>query len=241
MLTMTLRLPASISFCMASRYLDISGPTVRRPSRSRMAMPSRSLSWISRLMRWRPESAACGEFFRLYTKRGSGVVWRQHANSDRHFDADLGFDGFNGHHFDGVPGAAIEKRAVGTFAGALLAADAEKRIDFDAPERRMIYVGNPIHAVGHRAVGHASGRTRAAGAALGDDGQFLGTLLARRSDALGLGLQLHDIGEHVGIMAQWAGGVPTRAAGSDTEVIRQVRTSWFGINCGSCMMVRSRN
>src|SRR5216683_936359 len=37
--------------------------------------------------------------------------WRR--NLDRHLDADLSFDVFNRHHFDGVPGTAIQERAVG--------------------------------------------------------------------------------------------------------------------------------
>lgn len=51
------------------------------------------------------------------------------------------------HHDDGVPGAAIEKAAVRALAEALLAADAENRIDLYASERRIVLVRNPEHAV----------------------------------------------------------------------------------------------
>ena len=89
-----------------------------------------------------------------------------------------GFHFFDRHHLDGVPGAAIEEGAIGTLAGAFLAADAEHGIDFDVAEGRMILVGHPVHAVGHRAIRHAGGRAGAARAAFRDDGQFLGPFLA---------------------------------------------------------------
>ena len=38
-------------------------------------------------------------------------------------------------HFNGVPRATIEKGAIRAFAYALLATDAQIRIDFDASER----------------------------------------------------------------------------------------------------------
>ena len=56
-----------------------------------------------------------------------------------------GFPVIGRYHFNCIPGAAIEKCAVWSFADALLAANAEIWIDFDASERRMIFVGHPEH------------------------------------------------------------------------------------------------
>jgi hypothetical protein len=55
------------------------------------------------------------------------------------------FPVFRGYHFDGVPGTAVEKRAVGTFADALLTTNAEIRINLDAPEGWVIFIGHPEH------------------------------------------------------------------------------------------------
>ena len=85
-----------------------------------------------------------------------------------------------GNHLDGVPGTAVEKRAVGAFAGAFLAADAEVRIDFDAAEGRMVFVRYPEHAGFYRAVFDTGGRARATRAAIRGDGQYSWLLLARR-------------------------------------------------------------
>src|SRR5712692_4913766 len=111
---------------------------------------------MSRLMVWRSQSAGRfhgHEFLRLYTEPASGNTstagmrkrarWRR--NLDRHLDADLSFDVFNRHHFDGVPGTAIQERAVGALAGAFLAANAQERVDFDASEGRVFIVGDPVH------------------------------------------------------------------------------------------------
>ena len=54
-----------------------------------------------------------------------------------------GFPVVGRNHLDRVPRTAIEKCPVRTFARALLAADAEIRIYFDSPERRMVFIGNP--------------------------------------------------------------------------------------------------
>ena len=99
-------------------------------------------------------------------------------------------------HGDGVPGAAVEEAAVGAFAQALLASDAENRIDCDAAERRIVFVGHPEHAVFDRAVLHAGRRAGASGAALGDHSKLFGLLLARRGKALGLGFKLELVGHH---------------------------------------------
>jgi hypothetical protein len=84
------------------------------------------------------------------------------------------------HHFDRVPGAAVKKRAVGSFANAFLAANAEIRINFNASERRMIFVRYPKHASFDRTVFNASGGSRATGATVGSDRKNSWTLLARR-------------------------------------------------------------
>ena len=92
------------------------------------------------------------------------------------------------HHGDGIPGAAVEEGAVRTLAGALIAADAQDGIHLDAAEGRVVLIRHPEHAVFHRAVFDAGGRTGATGAALGDNGQLFGLFLARSDYALGAGL-----------------------------------------------------
>ncbi len=82
-----------------------------------------------------------------------------------------GFPIFSRNHLDGVPGAAVKERAIRPFAGALLAANAEIRINLDAAEGRMIFVRHPEHAAFDRAVFDAGRRARAAGAAVRGDGQ----------------------------------------------------------------------
>src|SRR5579871_2890066 len=134
-----------------SRKAVASGPTVTRPLRSMTGIPSRSRCWISRAI---------------------GMSDRQlHADHDLHF--------FDGYHLDRIPGAAVEESSVGALADALLASDAQFRIDFDVPERRVILVRDPIHTVGNRAIRHAGRRSGTPGTALRDDGKFLGPLFAR--------------------------------------------------------------
>ena len=55
-------------------------------------------------------------------------------------------------HLDRVPRTAIEKRAVRTFARALLATDAEIRIYLDSSEGRVIFIRDPEHAGFNRTV-----------------------------------------------------------------------------------------
>src|SRR5438874_3785650 len=133
---------------MVSRNIVASSPMVMRPFISRMRTPSRSLCSISRLMM---RLAPCGDLY-------------------RHLIADLRFYFLDRHHLDRVPRTAIEERAIRALADAFLAADAELRIHFDPAVGRMIFVGNPKHAVSHRTVRHASRRPGASRATLGDNG-----------------------------------------------------------------------
>src|ERR1022692_989036 len=154
--------PAAVTAATLSRNALASAPTVMRPLKSRITMPSCSRCWISWLM------------------------------LDGHLEADRRFHFLDGYHFDGVPRAAVQEGAVWPLAGTLLAADAEHGVHLDAAERHVILVGHPIHAIGHRAIRHAGRRTGATRAALGDDGKLLGPLFARGGDALRLGLHLDD-------------------------------------------------
>jgi hypothetical protein len=84
------------------------------------------------------------------------------------------------YHFNCIPGAAIEKRAVWSFANALLTANAEIWIDFDASERRMIFVGYPEHAGFDGTVFDARRGSGATGAAVSRDRKYSGPFLACR-------------------------------------------------------------
>lgn len=84
------------------------------------------------------------------------------------------------HHFNRVPRAAVKKRAVGSLAGALLAADAEIRIHLDATEWRMVLVRYPEHAGFDRTVFNASWRAGATRTAVGSDRKDAWSLFARR-------------------------------------------------------------
>src|SRR5215216_4598276 len=83
------------------------------------------------------------------------------------------------YHLDRVPRTAIEKRPIRTFAGALLATDAQVRIDFDAPKRRMIFIRHPEHARFNRTVLDTCRRPGAACATIGGDRKYARSLLAR--------------------------------------------------------------
>src|ERR1017187_7962518 len=141
--------PAAVSAVTVSRNALAAGPTVMRPFRSRITMPSCSRCWISWLM------------------------------SGGHLEADGRFHFLGGDHFDGVPRAAIQEGAVRPLAGALLAADAEHGVHLDAAGGRMLLVGHPIQAIGDRAIRHTSRRTGAARAAFGDNGKLFGPLFGR--------------------------------------------------------------
>jgi hypothetical protein len=71
-----------------------------------------------------------------------------------------------GNHLDGVPGATIEKSAIGTLAGTLLAANAKIRINLDTTKGRVIFIGQPKHASFDWTVFDAGGGTRTARAAI---------------------------------------------------------------------------
>src|SRR5947208_2636617 len=75
-----------------------------------------------------------------------------------------GFPIVGRNHLNCIPRTAIEEGAVRAFAGALLTANAEIRIDFDAAEGWMIFIGHPEHAGFDGAVFDARGRAGAAGA-----------------------------------------------------------------------------
>ena len=84
------------------------------------------------------------------------------------------------HHLDCVPRTAIEKRAVRTFAGALLTSDAQVRIYFDSPKWRMIFIRHPEHTGFDRTVFDTRRGTRAAGAAISRDREYAGPLFPGR-------------------------------------------------------------
>src|SRR6266849_6336191 len=90
----------------------------------------------------------------------------------------------------------IQEGAVRTFTEALLAPDALDGVNLDASERRIILVRHPEHAVFHRAVLHASRRSRATRAALGDYSQFLRLFLACGGNTLRARFKFLVVGHH---------------------------------------------
>ena len=100
------------------------------------------------------------------------------------------------HHHDGVPWTSIEEAAVWALADALLATDAQNRIDLHATEWRVIFIRHPEHAIFDGAVFDARGRTGAPGAAFGDDREFFGLFLTWSGEALGLRFELQFVGDH---------------------------------------------
>src|SRR5437764_8302149 len=81
-------------------------------------------------------------------------------------------------HLNRIPRTAVEKRSVRTFARAFLTTDAEIRIDFDATEGRMIFIGNPEHASFDRAVFNTCRGAGTAGATIRSNRQDARFLLA---------------------------------------------------------------
>ena len=127
---------------------------------------------------------------------------------DRELDSEMNLDVFRRHHLDGVPWAAVEKTAVGTFTGTFFAADAEYRVNFDSAKGGMVLIGDPVHAIGHGAIRNAGRRAGATRAAFGNDREFLGALLARSFNAQGFGLALDDFPDWDVILRQVASPRP---------------------------------
>jgi hypothetical protein len=99
-------------------------------------------------------------------------------------------------HHDGIPRTPIQEAPIRTLAEALLAANAQDRINLDAPKRRIVLVRHPKHAIFHGTVLHTRRRTRAACAALRNYGKFLWLLLACGCDSLRARLKLLLVGHH---------------------------------------------
>jgi len=100
------------------------------------------------------------------------------------------------HHHDGIPRTPIQEAPVRPLAQALLAPNAQDWINLDAPKRWIVLVRHPEHAIFHRTVLHACRRSRAARAALRDNGKFLRLLLARSGDSLRARFKLLLIRHH---------------------------------------------
>lgn len=84
-----------------------------------------------------------------------------------------------GDHFDCVPGTAIEKRAVRSFADAFLTSDTKIWINLNPAKGRMIFVRYPEHAGFDWAILDARRRTGAARAAVRGNGEDAWALLSR--------------------------------------------------------------
>ena len=143
-------------------------------------------------------------------------------------DADFFFDIGSLDHGDRVPGAAVEEAAIRPFADALLAANAEDRVHLNAAKRWMVFVRHPEHAIFNRTIFHAGRRSGATGAALGDDREFFGFLLAWGEDPLGLRFELQFVRNQPGalISAGMAGIIPHwRLAGTFSIA----SAAWFGV------------
>src|SRR2546427_2544716 len=100
------------------------------------------------------------------------------------------------HHHDGIPGAAVEESSVWTLAGALLATDTQDRVHLNAAERRIVFIGDPEHAVLDRTIFHAGRRAGAAGATFRNDRQLFWLFLARSADSFGPWFVLELVGHH---------------------------------------------
>ena len=70
------------------------------------------------------------------------------------------------HHLYSIPGAAIQKRSIRSFADAFLAAYTEIGVNLNPAKWRMIFIGNPKHARLNRAVFDAGRRPRTTCAAI---------------------------------------------------------------------------
>src|SRR6267142_587657 len=136
------------------------------------------------------------EYFCEKLDHGAPAEMRSDGGSSVRHRSDFFFDFRDIDHDDGIPRTAIEEAAVGALAEAFLAADAQNRVNLDAPKRWTVFVRHPKHAVLDGAVFHAGRRSRAPGTALGDDGEFFRFLLAGGGDPLGAGFKLLLVGHH---------------------------------------------
>lgn len=91
-----------------------------------------------------------------------------------------GFPVFGRNHLNSIPGAAVEKRAIRTFAGAFLTTNAEVWIDLYPAKGRMIMISDPKHAAFDGAVLDTGRRARTASAAISGDGQDSWLLFSSR-------------------------------------------------------------
>src|SRR6266849_6984982 len=140
-----------------------------------------------------PSEYFCQEF-----DHGAPEEMRRYGGSSVRHRSDFLFDFRDIHHDDGIPRAAIQEAAVRTFTEALFAPDALEGVNLDAPERRIVLVRHPEHAIFHRTIFNAGRRSSAAGAALRNNGQFFWLLLARGGDTLRAGFKLLLVGHHSG-------------------------------------------
>src|SRR6266850_223520 len=136
------------------------------------------------------------EYFCEKLDHGAPAEMRSDGGSSVRHRSDFFFDFRDIDHDDGIPRTAIEEAAVGALAEAFLAADAQNRVNLDAPKRWTVFVRHPKHAVLDGAVFHAGRRSRAPGAAFGDDSEFFRFLLAGGGDSLGAGFKLLLVGHH---------------------------------------------
>lgn len=61
------------------------------------------------------------------------------------------------HHFNRIPRTTVKKSAIGSLARAFLTSDAQIRIDLNASEGWMVFVGHPKHTSFDGTVFDASG------------------------------------------------------------------------------------
>ena len=91
-----------------------------------------------------------------------------------------GFPIVRRHHLDGIPRTPVKKCTVRTFGNAFLATNTKIRIDFNAPEWRMIFVGNPKHASFDGTILDARRGTSTTSATIGSDRKDAWLLLSSR-------------------------------------------------------------
>src|SRR6185295_2893775 len=124
-------------------------------------------------------------FKRMWFQVGVRWLWIQ-----REASAPFPFGGV--HHRYSIPGATFQEGAVGAFAGAELAADAQIRIDFDTAVRVVILIRDPEHARIDGTVLDAGRRARASGAVVHYDREDLRFFLPEVGPPVRHGLHLHE-------------------------------------------------